>query len=411
MEKTENRAKKKQFGSIEDAGKKLYEAAVLLGVENLSVEESYGRVLAEDLIAKLTQPPFRRSAMDGYAVRYEDICAVTETEKVFLPVADAIYAGDSPLSGELQGAAVKIMTGAPVPDWADVVIPHEMTDRGEEQVRIDRALSKESNCVPAGEDFMEGDTLSERGSVVDPYTIATAVAGGITSVEVRSKVRVSVLTTGSELIDAGQPILPGQIYNSSKAFFAVRLKELGCEVLEASQVSDEPEAIAESLKALAEESDLIVTTGGVSVGEKDYLPLVLEQIGAETVFQGIAVKPGSPTMAAKYKDAIILCLSGNPFSAIAMFETLFPYYEYKAMGLKEMPMKVCKTICKNSYPKKSKMRRLIRGKLDPEGVTVPAQQRNGQLQAGIGCNCLVEIPAGSERVEAGEMVTVHYRSM
>ncbi len=396
--------------TVEEAQRRIFEASEILPKEQIFLSDTSdvllrGRILAEDIKAKITQPPFPRSAMDGYAVRAENTAGASRENPVCLPVEKEVDAGDAPVS-LTEGHAIRIMTGAPIPEGADLVIPQEMTNYGEQTVEIYRSLSAGTNCVPAGEDFRQGDTIAEKGSCVDAYTAASAAASGADRITVRRKIRVIILTTGSELTLPGEILEPGKIYNSSLTFFRSRCAELNCEIIRAVQVEDNIEAIAREIEKGAPEADLILTTGGVSVGKKDYLPEVMDRIGAAILFHGIDVKPGSPTMASKLGKATILSLSGNPFSAAAMFELLFAYYEKKALQRTNLRIFRAMLPASSGYPKKTKRRRFIRGVIGQDGVYIPAGQKNGQLQAGIGSNCLVEIAPGNEGIAPGEAVKV-----
>ncbi len=391
--------------SIEEAQKLLLEKADVLECEETAITNAWNRIAAEDLVANMTQPPFARSSMDGYAVKKADVEGVLENAPVLLPVSGVCYAGDAPLPLS-KGYAVRIMTGAPVPPEADLVIPQEMTDYGEETVKIFSNKVKNNNIVPAGEDFYKGDILLDQGRTIGSYAVAAGIAGNVTKIKVRKKIRAAVITTGSELVSPGNDLKPGQIYNSSLGFFTTRLLGLDCEVVKAVSVADDPAEIQRMIKETAECADLILTTGGVSVGKKDYLPQVIENLGAQIIFRQMDIKPGSPTMASKYGHTTIFSLSGNPYSAIAMFELLYPYYEMKAMQRQSCREFTFQTFTINGFAKKSPKRRIVRGVFKEDGVYIPQGQRNGQLSAGIGCNCLVDIPAGSDAIEAGELVTV-----
>ncbi len=392
--------------SIEEAQNELMSHAELLSIEEIPVADAFGRIAAEDIVSNMTQPPFARSSMDGYAVRRKDVSDCKEESPVKLPVCAVCFAGDAP-AVLLPGCAVRIMTGAPVPAEADMVIPQELTDCGEDDVIIKSIKLKNNNVVPAGEDFSEGDILLQNGRTIDAYTVAASVAGAVEQVKVRRKIKAAVITTGSELVSPGEKLAPGQIYNSSLAFFETRLKALGCDVVKTVSVTDDPKQIQKLLEETSEDADLILTTGGVSVGKKDFIPEVIEKLGAENIFRHMDIKPGAPTMAAKYNGTTILCLSGNPYSAIAMFELLFPSYEMKVLNRKNCRMFSFQTFALNSFPKASPKRRIIRGVFKQNGVYIPEGQRNGQLISGIGSNCLVDLPAGSTAVKEGEMVTVH----
>lgn len=398
--------------TIEEAQNRLTEMSMEVGVQKRRIWDCLGLVLAEDIAAVITQPPFARSAMDGYAVRAEDVSFATQEASVILPVVAEIYAGDQPPQKLLPGEAMRIMTGAPIPEGADLVIPQEMTDYGGREVTFYRGGKAGENCCPAGEDFSKGDILARKGEAVDAYTIAAAVAGGVKMAAVRKRIRAAVITTGNELVSMDEKTdeknLPiGKIYNSSLAYFVSRLTELGCDVISAVTVPDDTEVISETIRTAASEADLILTTGGVSVGGKDYLPEVINDLGAENIFRGIRIKPGMPTMAARYQNSTILCLSGNPYSAIAMFEVLFPAYEQKALGRNRMRIRRYQSVTINSFTKASPNRRLVRGILQDDGVWIPKDQRNGQLLAGVGSNCLVDIPAGSGPLTVGVTVELY----
>ncbi|MCD8122510.1 MAG: molybdopterin molybdotransferase MoeA [Clostridiales bacterium] len=390
--------------SIEEAQARLMEASVMLGIQKKKITDCLGDVLAEDVVAAAMQPPFPRSAMDGYALHAADVESANRDRPVRLPVRGTIYAGDSLPERLSRGKTVRIMTGAPIPQGADLVIPQEATDCGEQEVTFYESGKAGENCCPAGEDFRRGEILAEKGNPADPYTMAAAAAGGVREVCVRERIRAAVITTGNELVPVDEELPAGKIYNSSLVYFVSRLSELGCEVVSAVTVSDEEEEIAEAIRNAAVVADLILTTGGVSVGRRDCLPEVIRRLGATVLFRGLSIKPGMPTMAASFKERTILCLSGNPYSAIAMFEILYPAYEKKAQGRNRMRLGRSRGVMGNTFPKSSPSRRLVRGILKGNDVFVPEMQGNGQLLAGVGSNCLVDIPAGSGPVMQGEEV-------
>lgn len=394
--------------TLEEAQHRLYEYATQTEIKRIRLDVAMGYVLAQDLLAQITQPPFIRSAMDGYAVRVEDVKLCTREQSVTLQVAGQVLAGEQARQSCQRGQAIRIMTGAPLPKEADLVIPQEYTDYGEDTVTIYQSGQAGENCVPMGEDFWCGDVLAAKGEPIDAYTIAAGIAGGVTEVMVYQKLRVALITTGTELVEAGGPLLDGQIYDSNNAFFKNRLLEMGYEVVYTNRISDDMQGICAIIREAGSKADLIVTTGGVSVGKKDFLPQVMDSIGARVLFQGIRIKPGMPTMAAGYQDKLILCLSGNPYSAIAMFETLLPYYEKKAQGCGQNRLRTAQAITTNSFQKRSPVRRLIRGVWDGNRVHIRQEQRNGQLRGGIGCNCLIDIPEGTEQINENSNVKIFY---
>ena len=310
--------------TLEKAQELLLQAALPVGQEMCPLDESLGRILAEDLISGVNLPPFRRSAMDGYAVYGADVAGALPETPAQLRVRECLYAGDAPLpAGFLKrGEAVRIMTGAPVPDEADQVIRQEDTDEGEKTVRIFRPGGGRSNISPVGEDFAEGERLISGGTLIDAYALSCACAAGLTALPVRKRVRAGLIMTGNELTPPGQPLQPGKIYNSSEAFLKGRLSQLGCRMTAAVYAEDDLERITGTILEMMADTDLIITTGGVSAGRRDLVPEALEKAGAQILFHGISIKPGMPTLGALCGGVPVLGLSGNPYSAAAVFELL-----------------------------------------------------------------------------------------
>lgn len=361
--------------------------------------DAAGYVIAEDIRAPFSQPPFRRSAMDGYAVRSEDCAALAdmsaERRGVCLKVAGEIDAGDTRILTCGPGQAWRIMTGARVPDGADRVIPQEYTDFGESEVCISR-MDARDNVAPVGEDFLEGDVLVHAGEVLDAFRITGIAAAGITDVSVYRRPKVALISTGNELRQPGEPLEEGQIYDSSSRYFETRLRQTGCEITARRQLRDDAELIAEAVKQACAAADLVITTGGVSVGNKDYLAHVMRSLGAEILFHGVEIKPGMPTLASVLDGTPVLSLSGNPYSASALFEYLFPYSEKLYLSEKTAV----------DYPRRRKVRQIVRGRLTEDGVQLDLHSRNGTTKVPFHANCLAEIPAGSEPVPAGTRVRV-----
>ena len=392
--------------SIERAQKMIREAVFEAGCEMVPAEECAGRILGEDLVAAMTQPPFPRSAMDGYAVRAEDVRAVSEESPAVLNVSGCVFAGGHYAGRISPGEAVRIMTGAPVPEGADCIVRQEDTDLGADQVRIYRSARSGESICPAGEDFITGELLAPKGSTADAYTVSCAVAAGLTSLKVRKRPRAAVITTGDELRRPGTPLGPGQIYNSSMAYLTVRLQQMGCTVSLQTSAGDSVEAICRAAEEAAECSDVIITTGGVSVGEKDLMPEVLEKLRADIVFKGMDIKPGMPTVFSLISGIPVLSLSGNPYSAFAVFELLFPVLLAKMSGRRGKVFVKKKVRAGDSFSKPSPVRRIIRGRYDADRVYFSGSQGNGQLKGGIGTNCLIEIEEGNTGVSVGDELTV-----
>lgn len=359
--------------------------------EKVPLLESSGRVLADDIYATINQPPFRRSAMDGYAAFEKDMVLQKEYE-----VMAEIDAGDINDYPPLHEAVYRIMTGARLPDGAVMVIPQEMSDYGDRKA-IFHALPDRSNIVPAGEDFKEGECLLEKGITIDARAISCMAATGVKEVNVEKKVNISIFSTGDELVETGKDLLPGQIYDSNQPFLIARCKELGCQVIRHDYLKDDKELIKKALLGAAGKSDFIMTTGGVSVGNKDLMETVLLEMGAEILFHGVAVKPGMPTMLGCYQGVPILCLSGNPFAAACLFELLNPFKESIITQVK----------LDHEVRAGRPCRKFVRGCWNGKTVRLSDNQKNGNTKSDAGCNCLVELPEGKEPINREREVNIY----
>ena len=233
---------------------------------------------------------------------------------VTLPVVMKLYAGDAPAAALPAGCAARIMTGAPLPEGADCVLMQELTDSGEETVQLYAAVKPLQNVVFRGEDVAAGAVIAPAGTVLTPAHLGVLAGQGYAEVAVCRPLTVGILSTGSELLEPGAPWAPGKIYDANGIQNAARLRQLGFAV-ERQQCSDDPEVITGKMQELLTRCDAVITSGGVSVGQKDYLPLVLEKLGAQLLVEGVAQKPGSPMLAAALGGKLVLCLSGNTFAA------------------------------------------------------------------------------------------------
>lgn len=392
--------------TLEEAQKIVCEHAAVVEYETMPAVFCVGRILAEDVTAQMDQPPFPRSAMDGYAVRSEDTKGASASHPVRLKVSGRIYAGDRTGEEAAPGEAVRIMTGGAIPKGADCVVRQEDTDRGTDIVELYKELEPWTNYCQKGEDFQAGECLAEKGSSMDAYAIGAVSAAGIRELRVYRRIRAAIVTTGDELCMPGEPLKSGKIYDSNMAYLMARLMQAGCEISGTYMAGDKKETICESIRRAGENSDFIITTGGVSVGEKDLIPGVMELIGAEILFHGIALKPGMPTMFSVLDGIPVLSLSGNPYSASTMFELLAKPLMAAMGGAKDTGLKVRTGIMSNDFYKRSPRRRVLRGIYDGANVLVPERQTNGQLKAGIGTNCFVDVSAGTESLKAGDRVKI-----
>ena len=297
--------------SVDDAQKRILDAARQTPAEQITLSDALGRVLAEDVAARRTQPPKAVSAMDGYAVRAEDVASVPATLKIV---------GYAPAGGEHDGAvgdgeAVRIFTGGPVPDGADAIVIQEDTEADGDTVTVKESAPRGRYIRPAGLDFADGDVLLGKGRLITARDVGLIAAMNVPWLMVRRKPRVAILATGDEVVMPGDPLGPNQIVSSNGLSLAAAVRAFGGEPVLLGVAPDDREALA-SMAAGAAGADMLLTTGGVSVGEHDLVQSVLGQQGLEVDFWRIAMRPGKPLMFGRIHDSMMIGLPGNPVSTL-----------------------------------------------------------------------------------------------
>jgi len=393
--------------SLENALVMIQTGLCALPPVRLPLFAALGCITAEEVLAQLDQPPFPRSPYDGYALRASDSKNASRETPVGLSVIDQSYAGKPAEVAVGAGEAVRIMTGGVIPDGADCVIPQEATDEGEKQVKIYKALAPNENYCRQGEDFPRGASIIQKGIPVTSAVLGVAASAGCTELRVFPKPRVAIVSTGDELQALGMPLRKGQIYDANSALLYGRMTELGIPITECIHVCDELDELTHAIKKANDSSDIVICTGGVSVGQRDIVPAALEKLGAETVFHGIAIKPGMPAAFAILHGKPILALSGNPFAAAVTFEMLARCAISVLAANPRVEARVAEAFLAADFSRKRPVRRFQRGILSGGAVTIPGEQGNGQLRTMIGCNCLVDIPEGNNTLPAGMPVDVY----
>jgi len=299
--------------SVDDAIEHILSMAEAVSeIENIIIEESYNRVLAEDIYADINVPGYDNSAMDGYAVRSAEVSA-----GVVLPVTQRIPAGSigQPLR---EGSAARIFTGAPLPPGADAVVMQEKCTAGDGRVTINAMVKADTNIRRAGEDITAGNRVLESGKRIRPQEMGLLASVGVASIKVKRRLKVAIFFTGDELANPGQRLQNGQIYNSNKYTITGYLQALNTEIIDFGIVPDTLDDTLRVLEIAAEAADLVITSGGVSVGEEDYVRLALEELGELSMWR-IAMKPGKPVAFGKVfrrgsGSALFMGLPGNPVS-------------------------------------------------------------------------------------------------
>ncbi len=398
--------------SYQDARELLLEQTVpLAGPERVPLTAASGRVLAEPVNAVGDVPPFDRSPFDGYAFRAEDTAAAAKDSPVVLRILEEIPAGSTWSRTVTPGTATKILTGAPIPPGADAVTKYEDTEFTAETVAIFTRFSSGENVIPQGEDVRTGDLLAAKGTVIDSALLGTLAAQHMVEPLVYRVPRVGIITTGSELAEPGEVLSGGKIVNTNRYTFRAAVEKSGCHAEVYPTPGDDPAAIAAEMDRALSECDLVITTGGVSVGDYDFTPDAMERAGAELLIRTLFLKPGGASAYGRRDGRLICGLSGNPASALTNFYAVVLPVLRKLRGLAEPHLTVLPVVLAEDFRKKSPKTRLIRGVLDLSDGTakihVSRGQGNGVLHSLIGCDLLAEIPAGSPRLSAGTVLRAY----
>ena len=369
--------------------------------------EADGRILAEDITAPIDQPPFPRSPYDGYAIRSADSMGAGPDSPVVLDVAGEVDAGGWPEGPLTEGQAVRIMTGAPIPEGADAVIKQEDTDYGEEMVRIFREMRCRENYIYPGEDYRRGDLLLEKGDFIGPVEAGIIASAGLAEVSVLRRVSAAVISTGDELAYPGEALGPGKIYDSNMYTIAAQLKAWGVDVKKMLHIPDDAGSAAKEIEAWAGQTDMIVTSGGVSVGKKDIMHEVFSMLGAERIFWRVGMKPGAAVLAGRYGKTLILALSGNPYASYVDLHMIVRPALSEFTGNNRLEMIRGTAVLMDDFDKKSPVRRFIRATAQDGRVYIDGHTGgNGDISSGRNINAMVDVPAGSDKLSAGSEVQV-----
>jgi molybdopterin molybdotransferase len=390
---------------LEDAlAQLLSHAQPLRGTETVSTFDADGRVLARELVSPLQVPPQDNSSMDGYAVRVAEIA----DEGVAFSVSQRIPAGSA--AQPLQpGTIARIFTGAPVPDGADAIVMQEDTEvLTDEQVRILRVPERGQWIRRSGEDVREGAVVLAAGDRLTPASLGLAASIGCDRLEVARRPRVALFSTGDELVMPGEvapsEMKPGAIYNSNRFFLRALLLRLGCEVIDLGIVPDRRDATTAALSQAAQDHDLILTSGGVSVGEEDHIKPAVQSLGSLDLWQ-IAMKPGKPFAYGRVKDAHFIGLPGNPVSSFVTFVLLVRPFLLKLQGAGQLSPRAIQLPAHFTLPRADRRREFLRARRNAEGgVELFPNQSSGVLTSAVWADGLVDNPAG-RTIARGETVS------
>ncbi len=370
--------------------------AAISEVEELPLSTAVGRIAAENYHATFDNPPFDRSPLDGYALNSSD------TPGKFSVVGEEC-AGDFFDGTVPRGAALRIMTGAAIPRDCDCVIRQEDVTVDGENIFVPIKLRHHENYCFAGEDIRSGALLCAAGLKLTAARIAILASQGVATIKVYRRPRIAIASTGDELIEPNEKLSAGKIYNSNLYLLTARLIEMGFEPKVLGILSDDADVCADKIFSMRNDIDLLITTGGVSVGKKDIMHDVVKKIG-EKIFWRVLMKPGAPVIGWTCGKFLGVALSGNPFAAYATFELLTRPVLSKMSRRDELMYKRGRGILADEFPKRSPSRRFIRARVEGDKIFLPSRHESGSLYSAVDCNAFVDIPAGSEPLKIGNEV-------
>ena len=375
--------------------------------EEVFVEDSLNRIIGEDIYATINQPPFDRSQFDGYAVRSIDTKGANKNNGIKLNVVGESFAGNCTDREIKEKEAIRIMTGSKMPKGSDCVIKQELTDYGMDTVEIYQEINKFENYSFEGEEIKKGSKLISKGEKITYIHIGIIASMGYEKVKVIRKPKVAIISTGDEIISLGDTLTEGKIYDSNRRMIHSKLKEFGCEIAHVTSIGDNVDDVANEICNVVDSVDLVITTGGVSVGKKDIIHDVVKVLNADKVFWKIHLRSGIPVVYSVYENKPILSLSGNPFAALSIFDLLAKPILHKLTNDPGLETIVKEAIMADDFLKVSKKRRMEKsiykdGKVYLANRTHPA----GGLGRMIGCNCLIDAEDRTEKIDKGDKVKV-----
>ena len=386
-----------------------------LGVEQIPLLEANRRVLAEQVVSPIDVPPFNRSTVDGYAVKAEDTFGADEANPARLRLRGAINVGELPNIKLEKGETAEIATGAPLPKGADAVVMMENTEKRGGTVLVYRSVVENENVMKAGADIKKDEVVFTPGKRLTWKDIGVIAALGVKTVKVYRKPRVAVISTGTEIVAPGNRLPPGKIYDINGYTLSASVAECGATPLNMGVVPDDYQQLSETLREALETTDAVITSGGVSVGPRDFIPRILESLGGhELVVHGIAIKPGKPTTVALINGKPVFALPGHPTSALLTFHLLVRPFLAKLSGISgvEKTFKTVKAcVGVRMFPAKGR-RTFVTVKLvreaDGRNVAYPATTgESGAITTLAKADGFIEIPENQQFIDAGEEATVH----
>ena len=395
---------------LEDALQVVLDAVPVLGVEKINLLDALGRVLAEDIIAERDNPPWDNSAMDGFAVRCDDIKQIHAiTTPTVLKVIEDVAAGTFPTKTVGKGEAIRIMTGAPLPQGADTVLKVEDTEHKPDSVKVFKEEQKGANIRPQGEDVRKGDCIIPQGKAIRPAEAGMLAILAKPFVFVYQRPRVAILSTGDELVDLDERLTDEKIVNSNSYGIAAAVQEAGGLPILLGIAKDNPEALKAKIRQ-GLNADILVLSGGVSMGDYDFTKPVFKELGGDMNFWKLAIRPGQPVAFGKIGETLAFGLPGNPVSSMITFEQLVRPAMLKMCGHKVLARPVVQALFQERFSKRPDRRHFLRGVLWMERgmlmVRTTGSQGSGILTSMVKANGLIDIPVEVEKLKPGDVVNV-----
>jgi len=392
--------------SFEQARQQILDKVSALRAERVELAGAAGRVLAEEIVSGADLPPFDNSAMDGFALRSADCASPAR-----LKITGYVPAGGLAEKAVEPGCAIRIMTGAPVPEGSDAVVPVEETEESGGEVQIAAAVRAGQHIRRRGEDVARGERVLAAGTVLHPPAIGILASLGQREVEVFSRPQVAILSTGDELVELGEAVGPGKIVNSNSVALAAALRSMGAIPVMLGIAGDDPDETRVKLSEGLAVADALITTAGVSAGDRDFVPEVLEGLGVQTVFREVAIKPGGPAGFGLKDGKPVFSLPGNPVSALVVFETLVRPAILKMMGHSRVLPVTLRARLEHEVKKKAGKLFWLRVSLERregEWLARSAGDQNTGIQTTLlRADGLAMLDAAATRIAAGEVVEVH----
>ena len=385
--------------SIAEAKALLAEYTSRLGAETVPLSAAIGRISAAPVMAPLDMPSFDNAAMDGYALAWQK--GVNRYR-----LTGEIAAGDGQSYRLEPGTAMRIFTGAPVPEGADTVVQQEWSNRDGELVVLEGDIRRGMHIRLRGAQCRKGDCILHAGSEITAGTLALLASVGLTEIMVHRKPRVNVLVTGNEIVAAGNPLTPGAVYNTNGPFLQAYLERLGCTVNVNGPVADQPEVLQEAVNRALQDCDMLVLTGGISVGEYDFVQSSLLNAGAVTWFYKLKQKPGKPFWAGRAGEVTVLALPGNPASVIACANQYVKPVLRRMAGFDRVFEPDALLPLRASFSKKAGLAHILKARVADGKVEVLQGQESFNLLAFADCNAFVVIPEEVETLPLGTLVEV-----